>query len=172
MHPDPYDQVHHTYADKDQDMTMGKVTFGNDSPEFQKYMEGLVKKDADKARPLMGYPEGISRRGAIMTLKRDPSDTTKVTDFIDAAGASCQPKEDAGATPVEQSALNTQVGGGHYKDMKIQPMEYSMANNLNACQHTAIKYISRYKNKNGVDDLKKAIHTLQMLIEIEEKRNV
>ena len=65
------------------------------------------------------------------------------------------------------SALDNQIGGGHYKNMAIQPMEFSMKNNLNACQHTAIKYICRYKDKNGVEDINKAIHTLQLLKEIE-----
>ena len=64
-------------------------------------------------------------------------------------------------------ALETQIGGDHYSSMKIQPMEFSMANNLNACQHTAIKYICRYKDKNGLEDIVKAIHTLVLLKELE-----
>lgn len=68
---------------------------------------------------------------------------------------------------MSESALKVQVGGDHYKSLKIQPMEYSMKNELNACQHTAIKYITRYKNKNGKQDILKAIHTLQLLIELE-----
>jgi len=64
-------------------------------------------------------------------------------------------------------ALETQIGGDHYSSMKIQPMEFSMANNLNACQHTAIKYICRYKDKNGIEDIDKAIHTLELLKELE-----
>jgi len=67
--------------------------------------------------------------------------------------------------PVRATALATQVGGGHYKELAIQPMEYSMANKLDACQHTAIKYITRYADKGGEDDLQKAIHCIQMLIE-------
>ena len=66
-----------------------------------------------------------------------------------------------------KTATETQVGGDHYKSLKIQPMEYSMANNLNACQHTAIKYITRYKNKGGKQDIEKAIHTLELLLEME-----
>ena len=66
-------------------------------------------------------------------------------------------------------SLNTQVGGDHYTKLKIQPMEYSMANNLNACQHTVIKYVTRYQDKNGIEDLKKARHTLDMLIEFESR---
>lgn len=68
------------------------------------------------------------------------------------------------------SALDTQIGGGHYKGMKIQPMEYSMANGLDACQHTAIKYISRFRDKGGIQDLEKAKHCIDMLIEFERKR--
>ena len=67
----------------------------------------------------------------------------------------------------DTNALSSQIGGDHYKAMKIQPMEYSMANNLNACQHTAIKYVTRYKTKGGKQDLEKAIHCIQMLIEFE-----
>lgn len=65
------------------------------------------------------------------------------------------------------SALKEQIGGDHYKTMKIQPMEYSMANELNACQHTIIKYVSRYKDKGGIADLHKARHTIDLLIELE-----
>jgi hypothetical protein len=74
-------------------------------------------------------------------------------------------------TPVNgsPSAMSSQVGGDHYKNLHIQPFEYSLANGLNACQHTAIKYITRYQEKGGIDDLKKAIHTIEFLIEWEGK---
>jgi hypothetical protein len=65
------------------------------------------------------------------------------------------------------TAINEQIGGDHYKHMPIQPMEYSMKNNLNACQHTAVKYVTRYKVKGGKQDLLKAIHCIEMLIEME-----
>lgn len=68
-------------------------------------------------------------------------------------------------------ALDKQVGGDHYKKLKIQPMQYSMANNLDACQHTAIKYITRFRDKGGIEDLHKAIQTLEMLIEFEQTKN-
>jgi len=67
----------------------------------------------------------------------------------------------------EKSALDIQIGGDHYKNMKIQPMEYSMANGLDACQHTAIKYISRFRSRGGKEDLDKAIHCIKMLKEFE-----
>jgi hypothetical protein len=65
------------------------------------------------------------------------------------------------------TAINEQVGGDHYKHMPIQPMEYSMKNNLNACQHTVVKYVTRYKVKGGKQDLLKAIHCIELLIEME-----
>lgn len=68
------------------------------------------------------------------------------------------------------SALETQIGGSHYSSMEIQPMEYSMLNGLDPCQHTAIKYISRFRQKDGIKDLRKAIHTIELLIEFEERR--
>lgn len=63
--------------------------------------------------------------------------------------------------------LSVQVGGSHYKKYKIQPVEYAMANNLNYCQANAVKYITRYRDKGGVEDLRKAIHNLEILIELE-----
>lgn len=69
-----------------------------------------------------------------------------------------------------ESALDVQIGGGHYKSMAIQPMEYSMKNGLDACQHTAIKYISRFRDKGGIEDLKKAKHVIDMLIEFEQAK--
>lgn len=67
------------------------------------------------------------------------------------------------------NALSTQHGGDHYKKLAIQPMEYSMANGLDACQHTVIKYVTRFRDKGGIDDLHKAIHCIEMLIEFEVK---
>jgi hypothetical protein len=68
------------------------------------------------------------------------------------------------------SALDNQVSGTHYVKLAIQPMEYSMANKLDACQHTAIKYVTRFRDKGGVEDLRKAIHVIEMLIQFEEEK--
>lgn len=54
--------------------------------------------------------------------------------------------------------LIAQEGGGHYKDRGIQPLEYTMKNNLSFCEGNVVKYISRYKSKNGIGDLAKVIH--------------
>ena len=66
--------------------------------------------------------------------------------------------------------LETQIGGNHYKDMNIQPLEFIMANNLPYCEANIIKYICRYKSKNGIQDLNKARHYLDILIEYEQRR--
>ena len=69
------------------------------------------------------------------------------------------------------TAENKQVGGDHYAKLAIQPMRYSMLNGLDACQHTAIKYITRFRDKGGIADLDKAIHTLELLKQIEIEKN-
>lgn len=76
-----------------------------------------------------------------------------------------EPLEYAKLHTAPDSALGTQVGGNHYKHLKVQPMEFSMANGLDACQHTIIKYVTRYESKGGIEDLLKARHALDMLIE-------
>ena len=66
------------------------------------------------------------------------------------------------------SANQTQVSGTHYKDKAIQPWDYIVSNNLGYLEGNIIKYISRWKDKGGVADLKKAQHYLQKLIEVSE----
>jgi hypothetical protein len=64
-------------------------------------------------------------------------------------------------------AMSYQIAGGHYSSMKIQPVEYCMANNLNVCESKVIKYISRHRSKNGAEDLRKAKHFIDLLLELE-----
>ena len=66
-------------------------------------------------------------------------------------------------------ALTKQVGGSHYKDKGIQPIIYIHANELGFCEGNVVKYITRWRDKNGVADLRKAIHYLELLIELEQK---
>lgn len=71
----------------------------------------------------------------------------------------------------QNKAINEQIGGTHYRDKAIQPIEYILANDLGFCEGNIIKYVSRYKDKNGIEDLKKAKHYLEFLIEEVEKVN-
>ena len=57
-----------------------------------------------------------------------------------------------------------QVGGIHYKDMAIQPIDFIMGNNLNYAEGNVIKYISRHKVKNGAEDIRKAIHYCEFIL--------
>lgn len=65
-------------------------------------------------------------------------------------------------------ARDTQVGGDHYAKHAVQPWDIWEAYGLNAFEGAVIKYVLRHRDKNGVEDLKKARHTLDRLIEIEE----
>jgi hypothetical protein len=67
------------------------------------------------------------------------------------------------------SAFKEQVGGGHYKDFAIQPAEFIHRNGIGYIEGAVIKYCCRWKGKNGVEDLKKAKHYLELLIEMESK---
>jgi hypothetical protein len=64
-----------------------------------------------------------------------------------------------------------QVGGDHYMDKAIQPWDYIIANNLGYLEGNIVKYISRWKDKGGVDDLRKAQHYLAKLIEVSDGTN-
>lgn len=65
------------------------------------------------------------------------------------------------------SPIKIQIGGDHYKKYKIQPVEYIHANNLDFFQGNVVKYITRFRDKNGIEDLKKIKHFIDLLIELE-----
>lgn len=65
-------------------------------------------------------------------------------------------------------SLQQQIGGDHYRSKSIQPIEFILANNLGFCEGNCVKYVTRWREKGGIADLKKAIHYLQFLIETEE----
>lgn len=66
-------------------------------------------------------------------------------------------------------ALEHQEGGSHYKDMAIQPVEFIVANKIPYREANAIKYACRHSAKNGIEDIKKAIHYLEMIRDEYEK---
>jgi hypothetical protein len=68
----------------------------------------------------------------------------------------------------EDSALKTEVGGGHYKDFAIQPVNFIHENGIGFCEGNAIKYLCRWRQKGGIQDLEKAKHYIDMLIEMEQ----
>lgn len=66
-----------------------------------------------------------------------------------------------------KNPLQTQVGGNHYKDFKIQPIEFIHANNLDFMAANVVKYVVRAKNKNGAQDIRKAIHYCQLILKLD-----
>tara|TARA_R100000315_G_C5147534_1_gene84449 strand:+ start:90 stop:470 length:381 start_codon:yes stop_codon:yes gene_type:complete len=74
-------------------------------------------------------------------------------------------------TDLQKEAMKAtlkQVGGNHYKDCKVQPIEYIVGNDLTFCEGNAIKYITRHRRKGeGRRDIEKAIHYLEMILETE-----
>ena len=65
-------------------------------------------------------------------------------------------------------ALDKQIAGSHYKKFKIQPAEFCYYNNIPYLEATAIKYLCRWKDKGGVEDLQKAKHFIDLLIEFQD----
>jgi hypothetical protein len=65
----------------------------------------------------------------------------------------------------EENALAKQVNGQHYVSMAIQPVEFIVANELNFLEGNIIKYICRHHAKNGAEDIKKAIHYCELLLQ-------
>lgn len=73
------------------------------------------------------------------------------------------------APTTDTSALDAQVGGGHYKDMPIQPVEFIHVNGIGYMEGNVIKYVTRWRAKGGIKDLEKAKHYIDLLIELEGK---
>lgn len=69
------------------------------------------------------------------------------------------------------SALDEQINGNHYKDKGIQPIVYIYANDLGFCEGNVVKYVTRWREKGGKADLEKAIHYLELLIQLETKQS-
>lgn len=68
-------------------------------------------------------------------------------------------------------ANDTQIGGAHYQ-LAVQPWDYIALNNLGYFEGNIIKYVTRWRGKNGVEDLKKARHYLDKLIELYDEEPI
>ena len=67
----------------------------------------------------------------------------------------------------EKKATDEQIGGNHYRDMPIQPIEFIVKNKLPFIEGNIIKYICRHRSKNKAEDIKKVIHYCKLLLELE-----
>ena len=63
------------------------------------------------------------------------------------------------------NATSKQIGGDHYKNCAIQPIDYIVKNNLDFLEGNIVKYITRHKTKNGIEDIKKVIHYAELILE-------
>ena len=64
-------------------------------------------------------------------------------------------------------ALDKQVGGDHYKYLAIQPAEYNQRNRLPYCEANVVKYVTRHRSAKGREDIEKAIHYLELILQID-----
>ena len=107
-----------------------------------------IQKQSERSQPhpfdTHRYPPMVGRGGAYMREQERIMEQEKATLSTD-------------------SAWDKQVGGDHYKQYAIQPAQFALANGLDYAQSNAIKYIVRHKDKNGVQDLDKAIHYVELL---------
>lgn len=126
--------------------------------------ENVILKDMERSENMSWKNCGCSVGEACEHAgeKNAPVKTETITDFMGTPLI-----VSASVTPTPASALSSQVGGGHYKDMKIQPVEYIHKNGIGFAEGCVIKYVSRWRAKGGVEDLKKARHFLDLLIELE-----
>ena len=94
----------------------------------------------------------------------EPQNATESRTSNKNSGGHTNPQQDAN-NATNANAWQSQVGGDHYKKLKIQPMEYALANKLDYAQANVVKYVTRHADKNGKEDLLKAIHNIQLMIE-------
>jgi len=96
---------------------------------------------------------------------QSPKEET-ICDFADYP-KKVEQKQSSSAPP---NPLDVQVGGEHYKGMKIQPVEFITANNLGFLEGCIIKRICRWRAKDGLKDLEKIKHEVDLLIEMEKRK--
>jgi hypothetical protein len=128
-----------------------------------------VKQVASALRVIPAYVYKVKSELKPKTL---PLITPKIEDQVYALtvgrNRAAQHAEPVAAIP-KPAALDVQVGGAHYKNKRIQPVEFSYANNLNGLEASIVKRITRWRDKDGFQDLEKIKHEVDLLIELEKK---
>ena len=102
-------------------------------------------------------------------MKAEPAITTPKQDLDNASRPIDRSDTSEYSTSHSGSILTTQVGGNHYKVLPIQPIEFILKNKLGFCEGNVIKYICRFRLKGGTEDLEKARHYIDVLIENQKK---
>ena len=107
---------------------------------------------------------GFKQPDPLPFIDDEPQNATESRTSNKKPSAHTNPQQDAN-NATNANAWQSQVGGDHYKKLKIQPMEYALANKLDYAQANVVKYVTRHADKNGKEDLLKAIHNIQLMIE-------
>lgn len=134
-----------------------KAGYNGWTEQYKAFLEGtfgVVKAfyDGDE-----GYEIGVSGF----------SSTFQTGEYYDSIKLYERTAQKPDAVSPKQTALEKQVSGDHYKDFKIQPVEYIYANNIPFLEANVIKYTSRHRAKNKAADIKKAIHCLELILQME-----
>ncbi len=103
------------------------------------------------------FESNIVKQGMDILLQKSYEDIMKHRDIYDIYTEMQKNKD--------KKPLDVQVGGKHYKKFKIQPAEYILSNQLGWAEGDIITYVSRWRFKNGLEDLEKARHFLDILID-------
>ena len=127
---------------------------------FDSQREGWNMWTGEEARPLYPLVRVLLRSG--VEAVDEPDEFTWEIDGDDNDIIAWKPVETGEAV----NPLDVQVGGGHYKKYAIQPVEFITKNGLGFLEGCVIKRICRYEDKNGLEDLKKAKHEIDLLIEL------
>lgn len=120
-----------------------------------------------------GGPRPVAASDLIEVRTRDGRiDGPRPASEYDWTGHCFQPNETVAwrrvfNTTVSSTVNAVQIGGAHYKVKGIQPWDYIAANGLGFFDGNAVKYLTRWREKGGVEDLKKARHYIDKLIEME-----
>ena len=120
--------------------------------------------DGEEKCPYIGMVEVMLRNG---NTERDQS-TSFRWEHIGSLGdiIAWRPTLPSVDSEKVETALNTQIGGEHYKKHAIQPVEFITKNKLGFLEGCVIKRICRYEDKNGREDLEKIKHEIDLLIEL------
>ena len=144
------ESLNNTYAEIEQVRKAIKVESGADS-----------NHTADAASYALF---GFKQPDPLPFIDDEPQNATESRTSNENSTAHTNPQQDAN-NATNANAWQIQVGGDHYKKLKIQPMEYALANKLDYAQANVVKYVTRHADKNGKEDLLKAIHNIQLMIE-------
>ena len=119
----------------------------------------------EKARPEVSLNDTFSKAAGINQAK--PSEWDAAASVVQAMTQArrIQPSDGYPVNP-----LSVQIGGGHYKKMALQPVEFIQINGIPFMEGNVIKYVSRWREKGGVKDLEKAKHYIEMLIAFETRK--